>query len=91
VPKRRETPRRSWARLTSRPRLLGYWLRRPEPSLVASAAFVALFILIAVGAGQPVALVGAAACALAGVFIWRTRKVSRDNAERWRLRRPDAF
>lgn len=86
--KGRPTPRRgepSQPSLPPRPRLLGYWLHRPEPS--AAIAFAVSAVTTVFAFAEPAFLIVAVPVAVLGVFVWRTRDVWRDNAENWRARR----
>jgi hypothetical protein len=76
-----ETPPRD---LRPRPGLLGYWMRRPEPSLVIGVALTVWPIVE--GVWQRDWLIGLLALiGLATVmFLWRYREAGRWNADRWR-------
>ncbi|NJP35505.1 hypothetical protein [Micromonospora thermarum] len=70
---------------------LGYWLRRPEPSLLAAAVFTVLFAVSAVVERDWVPLVGGAICGAGGLFVWLFREGAVYNAERWRQGYEDVF
>lgn len=82
--KRQETPRRgSWIA----PRSIGYWIRRPEPSIAVSILFALLFLLIAFTTRDWVPVVAALLVLAAGAFAWWNRATVGWMAEQWRQRR----
>ncbi|MFI7604425.1 hypothetical protein ACIBTV_04805 [Micromonospora sp. NPDC049366] len=86
--KTRETTPRG---LRRRSGWLGYWLRRPEPSLLAATLFTVGFGVSAVVERDWVALVGAALCGGSGLFVWLFRETAVYNAERWRQGYEDVY
>jgi hypothetical protein len=83
-----ETPTRH---LRPRPGRLGYWLRRPEPSLVVGVALTVW--PMAEGLRERdwfiglLSLIGLATVA----FIWKYREGARFNADRWRQGHRDVW
>ena len=68
---------------------VGYWLRRPELSIVVGFLATAWFVVMAIAVEEPWILVGAVVVLGATMFVWFTRELWRDNAERARRgRRP---
>jgi hypothetical protein len=63
--------------------MLGYWLRRPEPSIAISAIFTSIFLLLMAVTRDWALLVIVLPGAGAGLFVWVTRHVWRRNADRW--------
>jgi len=85
-----ETPRRAGQFLRPRPRSIGYWLRRPEPSLAVGASFTVGSLLYAVLRDDPASVIMAVLMGPLTIFVWWSRDITRRNAEQWRLRRPEA-
>ncbi len=79
-----ETSRQRDRMRRPRPRGVGYWLRRPEPSVALALLSALFFLLLAVVARDWAPLVAALPTGAGGVFVWRTRAVWRYNAEQWR-------
>jgi len=69
----------------------GYWLRRAAPAYVTGWGCAAVSVLCAGVSGEWFWLVMAAVTGATGWWIWHTRQVWNDNAERWRLNRDGAF
>src|SRR5262245_17085106 len=86
--KGRPTPRRGKPTRPRR-RSLGYWLRRPEPTIATSVMLAMTFLLLATA--EPTFLIVALTSGVAGAFVWWTREVWRDNAEAWRQQREEAM
>ncbi|RKN53132.1 hypothetical protein D7193_25485 [Micromonospora costi] len=83
-----ETPPR---RLRQRSGRVGYWLRRPEPSLLAAAVFTVMFLVSAIVEQDWVPLLGVALCGGGGLFVWFFREGAAYNAERWRQGYEDVY
>ena len=83
-----ETPRRGQR---PRPGILGYWMRRPEPSVGLSVIFASVALGRAALTGNWALLLIVGPCAAAAVWVWMTRRVWRWNADRWRRGYRDVF
>jgi hypothetical protein len=66
---------------------IGYWIRRPEPSIVSCILFALVFLLIALTTRDWVPVVAALLVLAAGTFVWWNRATVRWMAEQWRQRR----
>jgi thiol:disulfide interchange protein len=71
--------------------MLGYWMRRPEPSVGLLVLSVAVSLVRAALTHNWALLLVAVPCSAAGAWVWMTRRVSRWNADRWRQGYHDVF
>jgi uncharacterized membrane protein len=63
---------------------LGYWLRRPELSIVVGILATAWFVVMSVAVGEPWILLAAVFILGVTIWVWFKRGSARDNAERAR-------